>query len=108
MACRCAFVYLALCQEELRKERREREQMEQEKDTAMNDLQHKMDNMETDYEKILHVSCNTKQFKWKLLKGFEERCEGAATNWALWVFLDIFKAPCSVNVHIYYMLGQLG
>uniref|UniRef100_A0A8D3AZ10 Dynein regulatory complex protein 12 n=1 Tax=Scophthalmus maximus TaxID=52904 RepID=A0A8D3AZ10_SCOMX len=45
---------LALCQEELRKERREREQMEQEKDTAMNDLQHKMDNMETDYEKILH------------------------------------------------------
>ncbi|CAB1429347.1 unnamed protein product [Pleuronectes platessa] len=45
---------LALCQEELRKEKREREQMEQEKDATIAQLQHKLDNMETDYEKILH------------------------------------------------------
>lgn len=59
MACLYAFVCLALCQEELRKEKREREQMEQEKDATIVDLQHKLDNMETDYVKVLHVSCNT-------------------------------------------------
>ncbi|XP_071376636.1 dynein regulatory complex protein 12 [Centroberyx affinis] len=45
---------LVLCQEELRTEKREREQVEQDKDAAIADLQHKLDNMETDYEKILH------------------------------------------------------
>ncbi|XP_071756828.1 dynein regulatory complex protein 12 [Centroberyx gerrardi] len=45
---------LVLCQEELRTEKREREQVEQDKDAATTDLQHKLDNMETDYEKILH------------------------------------------------------
>ncbi|KAF3692804.1 Coiled-coil domain-containing protein 153 [Channa argus] len=54
---------LALCQEELRKEKREREQMEQEKDATISDLQHKLDNMETDYEKVLHetLDCLTSQ-----------------------------------------------
>lgn len=33
--------------------------MEQEKEAALADLQHKLDNMETDYEKILHVSVGT-------------------------------------------------
>lgn len=50
--CMCLVLY----QEELRKEKREREQVEREKDAAIADLQHKLDNMETDYEKILHVS----------------------------------------------------
>ncbi|XP_054472113.1 coiled-coil domain-containing protein 153 [Anoplopoma fimbria] len=45
---------LVLCQEELSKEKREREQVEREKDATIADLQHKLDNMETDYEKILH------------------------------------------------------
>ncbi|XP_042269681.1 coiled-coil domain-containing protein 153 isoform X2 [Thunnus maccoyii] len=45
---------LALCQEELRKERRQREQLEKEKDATVDDLQHKLDNMDADYEKILH------------------------------------------------------
>ncbi|XP_037631852.1 coiled-coil domain-containing protein 153 [Sebastes umbrosus] len=45
---------LVLCQQELRKEKREREQVEREKDATIADLQHKLDNMETDYEKILH------------------------------------------------------
>ena len=54
-ACVCP---IALCQEELSKEKREREQMEQEKDATIAELQHKLDNMETDYEKILHVSRN--------------------------------------------------
>ncbi|KAM6988374.1 dynein regulatory complex protein 12 isoform 1-T2 [Tautogolabrus adspersus] len=45
---------LVLCQDELKREKREREQVEQEKDTIISDLCHKMDNMETDYEKILH------------------------------------------------------
>lgn len=33
--------------------------MEEEKESALADLQHKLDNMETDYEKILHVSYST-------------------------------------------------
>lgn len=63
MACQYAFVFLVLCQEDLRREKRERERVQQEKDATVNDLQHKLDNMETDYEKILHVSCNTDHFK---------------------------------------------
>lgn len=54
-ACLCAFVCLVLCQEELREERRQREQLEKEKDATVADLQHKLDNMHVDYEKILHV-----------------------------------------------------
>uniref|UniRef100_A0A3B4XF87 Dynein regulatory complex protein 12 n=1 Tax=Seriola lalandi dorsalis TaxID=1841481 RepID=A0A3B4XF87_SERLL len=53
-ACLYAFVYLALCQEELRKEKREREKMEQDNDATISDLLHKLDNMETHYEKVLH------------------------------------------------------
>ncbi|KAJ7990463.1 hypothetical protein DPEC_G00300570 [Dallia pectoralis] len=45
---------LARCQEELRAERKEREQMNQEKDDTIADLQNKLDHMEIDYEKILH------------------------------------------------------
>uniref|UniRef100_A0A673WGJ6 Dynein regulatory complex protein 12 n=2 Tax=Salmo trutta TaxID=8032 RepID=A0A673WGJ6_SALTR len=45
---------LAQCQEELRAERNAHEQLQQEKDTTIADLQNKLDNMETDYEKILH------------------------------------------------------
>ncbi|XP_071353173.1 dynein regulatory complex protein 12 isoform X2 [Trachinotus anak] len=45
---------LALCQEELRKEKREREKMEQDKDATIADLLHKLDNMETQYENVLH------------------------------------------------------
>ncbi|XP_075956130.1 dynein regulatory complex protein 12 [Anarhichas minor] len=51
VACLYAFV---LCQEELSKEKREREQVEREKDATIAKLQHKLGNMETDYEKILH------------------------------------------------------
>lgn len=36
--------------------------MEQEKETALVDLQFKLDNMETDYEKILHVSVAAVQY----------------------------------------------
>uniref|UniRef100_A0A3B4ZAP8 Dynein regulatory complex protein 12 n=1 Tax=Stegastes partitus TaxID=144197 RepID=A0A3B4ZAP8_9TELE len=42
-----------LCQEELSKEKRQREQVEQEKDAIIGDLQRKLDSLETDYEKIL-------------------------------------------------------
>ncbi|XP_023822706.1 dynein regulatory complex protein 12 [Salvelinus sp. IW2-2015] len=45
---------LAQCQEELRAERKAHEQLQQEKDTTIADFQNKLDNMETDYEKILH------------------------------------------------------
>ncbi|XP_008274541.1 dynein regulatory complex protein 12 [Stegastes partitus] len=44
---------LVLCQEELSKEKRQREQVEQEKDAIIGDLQRKLDSLETDYEKIL-------------------------------------------------------
>uniref|UniRef100_A0A3P8T2D3 Dynein regulatory complex protein 12 n=1 Tax=Amphiprion percula TaxID=161767 RepID=A0A3P8T2D3_AMPPE len=46
-------------------EQQKREQVEQEKDAIIVDLQHKLDNLETDYEKILIVSCNIRQFKLK-------------------------------------------
>ncbi|XP_019903369.1 coiled-coil domain-containing protein 153 isoform X3 [Esox lucius] len=42
------------CQEKLSAERKEREQMQQEKDATIAELQNKLDNMEIDYEKILH------------------------------------------------------
>ncbi|XP_072247836.1 dynein regulatory complex protein 12 [Leuresthes tenuis] len=45
---------LLLCQEELNKEKRERVQVEQEKDAVIADLQHKLDSLETDYERVLH------------------------------------------------------
>ncbi|XP_064838771.1 coiled-coil domain-containing protein 153 isoform X2 [Oncorhynchus masou masou] len=45
---------LAQCQEELRAERKAHEQLQQEKDTTIADLQNKLDDMETNYEKILH------------------------------------------------------
>lgn len=35
--------------------------MEQEKDAIIADLQYKLDNMETDYEEVLHVSFSTSQ-----------------------------------------------
>ncbi|XP_051814265.1 coiled-coil domain-containing protein 153 [Acanthochromis polyacanthus] len=44
---------LVLSQEELSKEKQKREQVEQEKDAIIVGLQHKLDNLETDYEKIL-------------------------------------------------------
>ncbi|XP_042342148.1 coiled-coil domain-containing protein 153 [Plectropomus leopardus] len=50
---------LVLCQEELRKEKREREQVERQKDAIIADLQNKLDNMETDYEKILHETLDS-------------------------------------------------
>ncbi|MBN3300452.1 CC153 protein, partial [Amia calva] len=45
---------LTLCQEALQRERESREQMVLEKDATITELQGKIDNMETDYEKILH------------------------------------------------------
>lgn len=56
-ACQCGFACLVLCQEELKREKRERDRVEQENSTIV-DLLHKLDNMEADYEKILHVSYN--------------------------------------------------
>ncbi|XP_040902867.1 coiled-coil domain-containing protein 153 [Toxotes jaculatrix] len=65
---------LALCQEELRKEKREREQMEQEKDATIADLQHKLDNMETDYEKVLHDTLDSLTSQLSVAqKGWEDK-----------------------------------
>lgn len=95
MACQCAFVCLVLRQEELTREKREREQVEQEKDAAIADLQHKLDNMETDYEKILHVSCNTGQFNLKLIH----------TD----LKAGLMKQPvtCTVNLHVHLRMNLL-
>ncbi|KAK1153460.1 coiled-coil domain-containing protein 153 [Acipenser oxyrinchus oxyrinchus] len=45
---------LALCQHDLQGEREERQRTVQEKDATIAELQGKIDNMETDYERILH------------------------------------------------------
>uniref|UniRef100_A0A8C4SKG4 Dynein regulatory complex protein 12 n=1 Tax=Erpetoichthys calabaricus TaxID=27687 RepID=A0A8C4SKG4_ERPCA len=47
---------LAACQESLQNEQQERERITQEKDATIAELQGKIDNMETEYEKILHDS----------------------------------------------------
>lgn len=57
-SCQSALACSAQCREELSRERRARELAEQEKESALADLQHELDNMEADYEKILHVSCS--------------------------------------------------
>ncbi|XP_026194640.1 coiled-coil domain-containing protein 153 [Anabas testudineus] len=65
---------LAVCQEELRKEKREREEMEQEKDAIICDLRHKLDNMETDYEKILHETLDSLTSQLSLVRqGWEDK-----------------------------------
>lgn len=51
-----AFVWLAECQVELKLEREWRENTEAEKDAIISDLQSKLDSMERECEKILHVS----------------------------------------------------
>lgn len=50
---------LVMCQQELSKETREREQVEREKDSVIADLQHQLEHMETDYEKILHENLDS-------------------------------------------------
>ncbi|XP_030599557.1 dynein regulatory complex protein 12 isoform X2 [Archocentrus centrarchus] len=50
---------LVLSQEELSKEKRERKQVEQEKDAVIANLQHKLDNMESDYQKVLHETLDS-------------------------------------------------
>lgn len=45
---------LAQCQEELKKEKRQLELVTHEKDTIIDDLQHKQKHMEAEFEKILH------------------------------------------------------
>ncbi|XP_078235853.1 dynein regulatory complex protein 12 isoform X1 [Pogona vitticeps] len=47
---------LAACQEEAQQSRAERAEMLEEKRTTLAEMQHKMDQMETEYEKILHAS----------------------------------------------------
>ncbi|KAM3616720.1 uncharacterized protein V6R79_022126 [Siganus canaliculatus] len=65
---------LALCEEELRREKREREKVNQEKDTIIADLQHKLDIMETDYEKILHETLDSLSSQLSVAqKGWEDK-----------------------------------
>nr|XP_019943804.1 PREDICTED: coiled-coil domain-containing protein 153 [Paralichthys olivaceus] len=68
---------LALCQEELRKEKGEREKMEQEKDATIAELQRKLDNMETDYEKILHDTLDSLTSQLSVAR---QRWEGTSTT----------------------------
>ncbi|XP_041851574.1 coiled-coil domain-containing protein 153 [Melanotaenia boesemani] len=50
---------LVLCQEELNKGKKEHKQVEQEKDAIIEALKHKLDNMETDYEKLLYETLHS-------------------------------------------------
>ncbi|XP_047449199.1 coiled-coil domain-containing protein 153 [Mugil cephalus] len=73
---------LALCQEELSKEKREREKVQQEKDGIIADLQHKLDGMETEYEKVLHETLDglTAQLH-AARRGREEKSAGLHRNY---------------------------
>lgn len=51
-----AFFWLAECQVQLKSEREQREQREAEKEAIISDLQGKLDSMERECEKIMHVS----------------------------------------------------
>ncbi|XP_074535070.1 dynein regulatory complex protein 12 isoform X2 [Halichoeres trimaculatus] len=50
---------LVLCQDELKKEKRDREHVEQQKDDIISELNHKLVNMEMDYERILHETLDS-------------------------------------------------
>lgn len=93
VAYRCIFVCLVLCQEELKKEKRIHEQAEQEKDATIADLQHKLDSMETDYEKILHVSCNGGRFSLKLIQSDLKEALMKQPITGLWRFDQISLRP---------------
>ncbi|TMS07560.1 Coiled-coil domain-containing protein 153 [Larimichthys crocea] len=73
---------LVLCQEDLRREKRERERVQQEKDATVNDLQHKLDNMETDYEKILHETLDSLTSQLSVARqGWEEKSTALHQNY---------------------------
>lgn len=48
-----------MTEEELRKTRKERDDMRKEKDEIIAELQFKIDHMESAYESVLHVSIHT-------------------------------------------------
>ncbi|TKS81056.1 Coiled-coil domain-containing protein 153 [Collichthys lucidus] len=73
---------LVLCQEDLRKEKRERERVQQEKDATVNDLQHKLDNMEIEYEKILHETLDSLTSQLSVARqGWEEKSTALHQNY---------------------------
>ena len=52
-------VYVASTEEELKKTRKERDDIRREKDEIIAELQFKIDHMESAYESVLHVSMFT-------------------------------------------------
>ncbi|CAN9511358.1 unnamed protein product [Ophioblennius macclurei] len=74
---------LVSCQEELRKEKKERERIEQEKEVIIADLQHKLDNMETDCEKILHETLDSLTSQLAVARrGWEDTSEALHRNYS--------------------------
>ncbi|KAG8002028.1 hypothetical protein GBF38_012354 [Nibea albiflora] len=74
--------HIVLCQEDLRREKREHERVEREKDATVNDLQHKLDNMEADYEKILHETLDSLTSQLSVARqGWEEKSTALHQNY---------------------------
>lgn len=65
------YIYVASTEEELKKTRKERDDIRREKDEIIAELQFKIDHMESAYESVLHVS----MFKGTVLLCESKNCE---------------------------------
>ena len=56
------FIFVASTEEELKKTRKERDDIRREKDEIIAELQFKIDHMESAYESVLHVCIRVKEY----------------------------------------------
>ena len=56
------FIFIASTEEELKKTRKERDDIRREKDEIIAELQFKIDHMESAYESVLHVCIRVKEY----------------------------------------------
>ena len=67
------FIFIASTEEELKKTRKERDDIRQEKDEIIAELQFKIDHMESAYESVLHVCIRVKEY---LSREIRQQCSG--------------------------------
>ena len=67
------FIFVASTEEELKKTRKERDDIRREKDEIIAELQFKIDHMESAYESVLHVCIRVKEY---LSREIRKHCWG--------------------------------
>ena len=69
------FIFVASTEEELKKTRKERDDIRREKDEIIAELQFKIDHMESAYESVLHVCIRGKEY---LSREIRQQCWGGS------------------------------